>query len=105
MLASRPLFLMSSKTHPCGFSSTLSQVTMHMTNPCSTTSTEPTFMPYYLNELRNTALSKFHSRDIFQTGFAVDEKISTRISFRDQDYTNFSGSADSHKMVRNLLES
>ena len=105
ILGARPLFLMSSKTHPYGFASTLSQARMHMTNPYSTTSTDPTFMSYYFDELGNMALSNCHSRDIFQRGFVVDDKSSTGMSVRDKGHTNLSGSVDSRKMVRNLSTS
>ena len=105
ILGARPLFLINSKTHPYGFASTLSQARMHMTNPCSTTSTDPSFMCNYFDQLGNVALGQCHSRDIFERGFVVDNRSAIGMKVREKDHTKLDGSVDSRKMVRNLSAS
>eukprot|EP00957_Ditylum_brightwellii_P113437 8648853-Ditylum_brightwellii.AAC.2 len=83
----------------------LTQARMHMTNPNSTTSTDPNFMCLYFDMLGNMVMSKCHSRDIFEREFVVDNKSAYDMSVRDQDHTKLNGSADSCKMVPNLATS
>ena len=45
-----------------------------MTNPFSTTSTDPNLMCYYFDTLGNIVLGKSYSRNIFERGFVVDDK-------------------------------
>ena len=65
ILGARPIFLISSKKHCYGFASTLSQARLHMTNPFSTTSSDPNLMCMYFDQLANMALNNNHSRDLF----------------------------------------
>ena len=51
-----------------------------MTNPCSTTSTDPLQMCYYFDELGNVAFNTCRSRDVFQRDFVVDDKSATGMS-------------------------
>ena len=71
ILGAQPLFLLCSKTHPYGFSSVLDHARMHMTNPSSTTSTDPNFMCLYFDMLGNMVMNQCHSRDIFERGFLL----------------------------------
>ena len=74
ILGAEPLFLLCSKTNLYGFASMLTHARMHMTNPFSTTSTDPNLMCLYFDMLGNMVMNKCHSRDIFQRGFVVDNK-------------------------------
>ena len=105
ILGAQPLFLLCSKTHPYGFSSVLDHARMHMTNPSSTTSTDPNFMCLYFDMLGNMVMNQCHSRDIFERGFVVDNSSSYGMSIRDKDNTKLSGSVDSRKMVLKLASS
>ena len=105
ILGARPIFLMNSKRYNYGFASTLSQARLHMTNPFSTTSSDPNFMCMYFDQLANMALNNNHSRDLFQRGFVVDNKSACGLSARDKGHTDLSGSVDSRKMVLNLSAS
>ena len=105
ILGAQPLFLLCSKTHPYGFASVLDHARMHMTNPSSTTSTDPNFMCLYFDILGNMVMSKCHSRDIFERGFVVDNKSAYGMSVREQNHTKLSGSVDSRRMVMNLASS
>ena len=84
ILGARPLFLINSKRHIYGFSSTLSQARLHMTNPFSTTSTDPNLMCMYFDQLANMSLNNNHSRDLFQRGFVVDNKSACGLSTREK---------------------
>ena len=105
ILGAQPLFSLCSKTNPYGFSSMLTQARMHMTNPSSTTSTDPNFMCLYFDMLGNMVMNKCHSRDIFERSFVVDNKSAYGMSVRDQDHTKLNGSVDSRKIVLNLSAS
>ena len=105
ILGARPLFCMNSKTFNYGFCSTLSQARLHMTNPFSTTSTDPNFMCMYFDQLANMALSNNHSRDVLERGFVVDNKSSCGLGVRDKASSTLSGSVDSKRMVKNLSAS
>ena len=76
-----------------------------MTNPFSTTSTDPNFMCMYFDQLANMALNNNHSRDLFQRGFVVDNKSACGLSAREKNHSDLSGSIDSRKMVLNLSAS
>ena len=87
ILGAQPLFLLCSKTHPYGFSSMLTQARMHMTNPSSTTSTDPNLMCLYFDMLGNMVMNNCHSRDIFERGFVVDkQKCIWNVSTRSGSY-------------------
>ena len=105
ILGAQPLFLLCAKTHPYGFASVLDHARMHMTNPSSTTSTDPNFMCLYFDMLGNMVMNKCHSRDIFERGFVVDNNSAYGMSIRDKTHTKLSGSVDSRKMVLNLAAS
>ena len=105
ILGAQPLFLFNSKTHPYGFAPILDHARMHMTNPSSTTSTDPNFMCLYFDILGNMVMSKCHSRDIFERGFVVDNKSAYGMSVREQNHAKLSGSVDSRRMVMNLASS
>jgi hypothetical protein len=105
LIGAIPLFIINSKHHNYGFASTLSQVSLHMTNYFSTTITDPRFMCMYFDQLANMSLNNNHSRDIFQRGFVVDNKSSCELGVRDKATTNLSGCVDSRKMVSNLSAS
>ena len=93
---------MSSETSVYDFSSILSQVRLHMTNPFSTTSTDPSFMCFYFDQLGNMALYNCHSRDVFTKGFVVDNKSPCCLDVCKNDYAKLVGSVDEQQMVENL---
>ena len=105
ILGARPLFLMNEKHNPYGFCSVLSQARLHMSNPYSTTSTDNNLMCYYFDQLANIAMNGFHSQDIYQRGFVVDNKSATGLNVRDKDRKDLEGSVDSKSMVLNLSAS
>jgi len=76
-----------------------------MTNPFSTSSSDPNFMCMYFDQLANMSLNNNHSRDLFQRGFVVDNKSACGLSARDKEHTDLAGSVDSRKMVLNLSAS
>ena len=65
VLGARPLFLINSKRHIYGFSSTLSQARLHMANQFSTTNTDPNLMCMYSDQIANMSLNNNHSRNPF----------------------------------------
>lgn len=105
ILGAMPLFLYTAKKSAHGFASMLSQARMHMTNPSSTTSTDPTLMCFYYDALANMALGSCHSRDVHRRGFVVDNKSAAGMAVREKDHTNLSESVDSRTMVLNLSAS
>ena len=105
ILGAQPIFLVSEKTHPYGFTSSLTQARIHMTNPSSTTSTDPNHMCYNFNQLGNKVLNSGHSRDVFERGFVVDDKKPNGMSVRDKNTSELSGSIDGRQMVQNLAAS
>ena len=105
VLGARPLFLMSSKTYPHGFASTLQHARIRMTDPSSSTSTDPKLMCTYYDELGNMSMNNVHSRDVFERGFTVDDKSTTGMAVREKGETNLSEAVDSSKMVMNLSRS
>ena len=105
ILGAQPIFLMSSKKNTYGFTSTLTQARIHMTNPSSTTSTDPNHMCFYFDQLGNLSLNHIHSRDIFERGFVVDNNSYCGMSVRDKGKTELAGSIDSRQMVQNLSSS
>ena len=66
--------------HTYGFASTLQHAWIRITNPSSTTSTDPKLMCTYFDELGNMTLNSNHSQDLFQQGFVVDNNRSTGMS-------------------------
>ena len=66
-----------------------------MTNPCSTTSIDPDHMCFYFDQLGNMTLNKYHSRDVFERGFVVDDKSSSGMSIRGKGTSELAGSIDS----------
>ena len=76
-----------------------------MTNPCFTTSTDPDHMCFYFDQLGNMTLNKYHSRDVFQRGFVVDDKSNSGMSIRDKGTSELAESIDSRQMVQNLSAS
>jgi hypothetical protein len=105
ILGAQPVFLLTSKNHPYGFASTLSQDRIHMTNASSTTSTDMVFMIYYFYMLGNKLLNSCHSKDLFERGFIVDNESSIGMSIRDKGCSNLSESVVIRKMVMNLSSS
>ena len=105
ILGAQPIFLLTEKKYSYGFTSSLYQARIHMTNGSSTTSTDMEFMCYYFDILANKLLNTCHSRDIFQRGFVVDDKSSIGMSVKDKDSSNLSESIDSRQMVLNLSSS
>lgn len=89
ILGARPLFLLSPKKHPYGFDSALQHAQIRMTDPSSSTSTVPNLMCCMFDELGNMALNSNHSRDMFQTGFVVDNKSSSGLAVQEKGHTNF----------------
>ena len=57
------------------------------------------------DQLANIAINGFHSRDIYQRGFVVDNKSATGLNLRDKDRKDLEGSVDSKLMVLNLSAS
>ena len=94
-LGAQPLFLLTPRKNKYGFTSILTQARIHMTNPFSTTSTDPNLMCYYFDTLENIVLGKSYSRDIFERGFVVDDKSAYGMSVRDKNHTELVGSVDS----------
>ena len=84
ILGAQLIFLLSSKTYPYGFTSTLMQARIHMTNPYSTTSTDPNHMCFYFDQLENKVLNQGYSRDVLERGFVVDDKSPNGMSIRDK---------------------
>ena len=105
ILGARPLFLYNKETCPYGFASTLSQARVHMSNPFSTTSTDPNLMCFYFDELGNRMMNNYHSRDVFRRGFVVDNKSLNGIGLRQSNQYNLNGSLDGRKMVLNFSAS
>ena len=50
-------------------------------------------------------MNGFHSQDIYQRGFVVDNKSATGLNVRDKDRKDLEGSIDSKSMVLNLSAS
>ena len=75
---------MNSKRYAYGFTSTLNQDRIHMTNPYYTTSTDPNHMCYYFDFLGNMIFNKHHSRDVFERVFVVDNKSESGMFIRDK---------------------
>ena len=105
ILGARPLFLLSHKKHPHGFSPALQHARIRMTDPSSSTSTDPKLMCSHFDELGNIALNSNHSRDVFERGFVVEDKSTSGMAVRDKGNTDLSESVDSRRMVMNLATS
>eukprot|EP00957_Ditylum_brightwellii_P179010 13635512-Ditylum_brightwellii.AAC.1 len=93
---------MSYRKNPYGFASALQHAQMRMTDPSSSTSTDPKLMCCLFDELGNMTLNSNHSCDVFQRGFVVDNKSSSGVAVREKGHTNLSECVNSQKMVMNL---
>ena len=76
-----------------------------MTNPFSTTSTNPNFMCLYFDQLANMSLNNNHSRDVLEREFVVDNKSPCGVGVHDKASSTLSGSVDSKRIVINLSAS
>ena len=76
MLGARPLVLLTVKSHPYGYESTLLTSRTRMTSANSTTSGNLTYMGFLFDELGNIIMSKgSHSWDIKWRGFTVSKRV------------------------------
>ena len=66
-----------------------------MTNPFSTTITDPNHICFYFDQLGNKVLNSGHYRDVFHRGFVVDDKSPNWLSIRDKNTSELSGRINS----------
>ena len=103
VLGARPLVLLTAKTNPYGYESTLITSRTQMTSADSTTGADLSYMAFLFDELGNRSMSKgIHSRDIYRRGFVVKEESSLGIDVRESGHTTLSPAVDSSKMVLKL---
>ena len=76
-----------------------------MTDASSSSSTDPSVMTCFFDELGNMDLNSCYSREIFQRGFVVDNKSTRGMAVREKGHTNLAECVDSQKMVMNLATS
>ena len=89
-----------------GFASLKDHMVSRLTCPFSTTSTNPTFLPYAYDALTNLSINQSDQRLILNRGLSADPDSPSGLSLnRASDTSTLYTATDSRKMVKNLSAS